>query len=256
MKCMLALSVMIAPVASAAPVSAQPAPTPNPVIVAGGAFSPEILQWPLRDTIQRDGRDVYIFSIDNPAALLEQNSTKPLDETSVRFGGFVDDVLARTGAQRVDIVTHSQSGLLTQYFIKRLGGENKVGTVVNFSGIAQGTLLANVALEFGDLRCLQVTVCEQLAMDSDFIRDLNDPTDAAPGVRYVNFTSRNEEVVFPFENNFMTGPGDITNVLLQDQCPNDFAEHLLMPLYPPLIEGAAQALRGDEIRLPCLVQGS
>lgn len=250
---MLALSVVMAPVASAASVSAQPASTPNPVIVAGGAFYPEITQWPLRDTIARDGRDVHVFTIDNPANLLEENSLKPLDETSVRFGAFVDDVLARTGAQRVDIVTHSQSGLLTQYFIKRLGGANKVGTVVNFSGIAHGSLLGNFALELGDLRCLHVTLCEQLAMDSDFLRDLNDPTDAAPGVRYVNFTSRNEEFVFPFENNFMTGPGDITNVLLQDQCPRDFAEHLMLPLYPPLIEGAAQALRGDEIRLPCLV---
>lgn len=250
---LLTLFVVVASAVLVTPASADGAPTSNPVIVAGGAFYPSITQDPLRDAIGRDGRDVYVFTIENPAALLEQNSVQPLEETSVRFQGFVEDVLRRTGAAKVDIVSHSQSSLLAQYYIKQLGGVNNVDTVVTLSSIAQGSMLGSFAMEFGDLRCLQVTICEQLSMGSDFIRDLNSPTDAAPGIRYVNFTSRNEELSFPFENNFMNGPGDVTNVLLQDQCPRDFADHLMLPLYPPLIDGVVQALRGRDIRLQCLV---
>lgn len=252
MRGLLALSVAAVSVVMAAPASADEVPQNRPVIVAGGAFYPQFTQNPLRDAISRDGRDVHVFTIDNYANLLEENSAQPLEKTSVRFAAFVEDVLERTGATQVDIVAHSQSALLTQYFIKRLNGADRVNTVVTLSSITHGSQLGNFALEFGDLRCLQVTICEQLSMDSEFIRSLTIPSDAAPGVRYVNFTSRNEEASFPFENNFMTGPGDVTNVLLQDQCPRDFAEHLMLPLYPPLIDGTVQALRGSDIALKCL----
>lgn len=106
---LLAISVAVASAVLAAPASADEAPIPNPVVVTGGAFYPASTQNPLRDAIKRDGRDVHVFTIDNPAALVEQNSLQPLYETSARFGSFIDDVLRRTGAEKVDIVTHSQS---------------------------------------------------------------------------------------------------------------------------------------------------
>ncbi len=40
--------------------------------------------------------------------------------------------------------------------------------------------------------------------------------------------SRYDEVVTPYTSAFLSGPG-VTNILLQDQCPLDFGEHLSMP---------------------------
>jgi hypothetical protein len=52
---------------------------------------------------------------------------------------FVDDVLARTGAQRVDIVAHSMGGLSTRLWIKFHGGAEKVRDYVSLAGTHHGT---------------------------------------------------------------------------------------------------------------------
>lgn len=57
---------------------------------------------------------------------------------------YVDSVLQRTGAQKVDIVAHSMGGANTLYYIKNLGGGNKVDNVVTLGG-ANG-LTTNQAL--------------------------------------------------------------------------------------------------------------
>jgi triacylglycerol esterase/lipase EstA (alpha/beta hydrolase family) len=84
---------------------------------------------------------------------------------------FVDRVLAATGASKVDVVGHSQGGMLPRYYVKELGG------------------------------------------------------DTVPGVSYTVITTRYDEVVTPYASAFLTGP-DTTNIVVQDQCALDAAEHL------------------------------
>src|SRR5436309_2508194 len=60
------------------------------------------------------------------------------------LSSFVDKVLAATGASRVDIVGHSQGGMLPRYYLKFQGGAAKVHALVGITPINHGTTLAGL----------------------------------------------------------------------------------------------------------------
>ena len=44
------------------------------------------------------------------------------------------------------------------------------------------------------------------------------PTQALPGIKYFNITTRWDENAFPYTTNLMTGRGDYENLVTQKQC--------------------------------------
>jgi hypothetical protein len=65
-----------------------------------------------------------------------------------------------------------------------------------------------------------------------------------PGVKYVVIESRYDEVVTPYTNAFLTGPG-AQNILLQDQCATDFTEHIGIIYDPVALQDVMNALGAD-----------
>jgi len=57
----------------------------------------------------------------------------------------VAEVMAQTGKSKVDIITHSMGGLVTRYYMKKLGGANKVDQLVNIATPHKGTIWAALA---------------------------------------------------------------------------------------------------------------
>ncbi|MBZ0271732.1 IPT/TIG domain-containing protein [bacterium] len=55
---------------------------------------------------------------------------------------FVDDVLAQTGAEKVDLISHSMGGLAARLYIKTYGGADKVRDYVSISGTQHGNNLS------------------------------------------------------------------------------------------------------------------
>ena len=53
---------------------------------------------------------------------------------------FVDEVLAHTGAEKVDVVAHSAGGLSSRLWIKQFGGGERVRDYVSLSGTHHGTV--------------------------------------------------------------------------------------------------------------------
>ena len=65
----------------------------------------------------------------------------PIEGSAQQLSDYVDQVLGATGAQQVDIVGHSQGGMMPRYYLKFLGGAAKVGTLVGISPVSHGTTL-------------------------------------------------------------------------------------------------------------------
>lgn len=95
---------------------------------------------------------------------------------------WVDNILKRTGASKINIVGHSMGGLSTRYYIKFLGGVNVVDNYIALGTPQHGTILSTV----GDMR-----------PGSPFLLTLNsgDPTPGA--VKYTTICSPIDELVQP-----------------------------------------------------------
>ena len=146
------------------------------------------------------------------------------------LGAFVDRVLSTTGASKVDIVGHSQGGMMPRYYIKFDGGDGKVNDLVGLAPSNHGTTLNGLftlAQHYPNANAFMTDcpACQEQEAGSPFMAKLNadpDPTD----ISYTVIQSRNDEVVTPYTSAFLAGANNIT---LQDRCPADQGEHLSMP---------------------------
>ncbi|MDQ6834737.1 MAG: lipase, partial [Actinomycetota bacterium] len=59
---------------------------------------------------------------------------------------------------------------------------------------------------------------------SGFLHRLNAPPEAPRRVRYTVIATRYDEVATPYTTAFLAG-SNVTNILLQQQCPEDLIEH-------------------------------
>ena len=85
--------------------------------------------------------------------------------------------------------------------------------------------------------------CAQQAAGSSFITQLNSGDETPGTADYTNIVTRYDEVVTPYTSDFLASDGNaVTNVLLQDKCPNDTSEHLRTPYDPPAIQITLNAL--------------
>lgn len=239
----LVLGASVAPATAHADDSATGDQPADPVVLAGGAFLGERANRVLADRLRDAGFDVYVYVIPTPLA--------PLQTTAPSLARFVAEVQARTGAEKVDIVNHSQSGLLTRHFIKYLGGADDVDAVVSLSGLHQGSRLGNLAKLLTLDTCVGLVLCRQLAEGSDYLEALNNPVQAIGDIHYVNIASSADVLAIPPSNNFMFGSGDITNVLVQDQCSFRLPGHIGMIFDSAVASGVIQGLREEPVRLDC-----
>ncbi|HVE94280.1 MAG TPA: alpha/beta fold hydrolase [Acidimicrobiales bacterium] len=161
----------------------------------------------------------------------------PIRDSAAELGGFIDEVLATTGASEVDIVGHSQGGMMPRWYLKYLGGAAKVHTLIGISPSNHGTDLHGVtALQrFGSPPdsfdwC---PACTEQFKGSEFMTELNAGGDTVDGVDYTVIQTRYDEVVTPYESAFLVGP-NVTNILLQDACSLDFSDHMNVA-YDPIV---------------------
>ena len=144
---------------------------------------------------------------------------------------FVDRVLAATGAGKVDLLSHSEGGVVARYYLEVLGGADKVGVLAAISPLSHGTTLAGVATLLGGNPTAVSAIsavcpaCAEQAAGSSFMQKLNAGGDTVRGVHYTVIGTRYEEVITPYQSQFLSGR-NVTNILLQDQCSTDYVDHL------------------------------
>ncbi len=165
------------------------------------------------------------------------------------LSAFVDRVRTSTGAAKVDLVGHSQGGMMPNYYLKFLGGAPKVRTFIGLSPSNHGTTLSGIVTLGANLNLIGfantilwgigVPALQQQMSTSTFQRNLFAGGDTVAGPRYVVIQTRNDLVVTPYRNAFLSGA---ENILIQDQCPNDPVGHVGMFADGPVLQNVMNEL--------------
>jgi triacylglycerol esterase/lipase EstA (alpha/beta hydrolase family) len=216
---------------------------PRPVILVHGTFEDMSGNWQaLSPLLYDNGYCVFALNYGSfgGSGQFGIYGTGDIGQSAEQLAGFVTQVLAATGARKVDLVGHSQGGMMPRYYLRFLGGAKKVHTLVGLSPSNHGTTLDGLftlANFFGAGAFFGVLcpACEQQEAGSAFLTKLNAGGDTVRGVHYTVIQSANDEVVTPYSSAFLSGP-NATNILLQGQCGLDQGEHLSMP-YDHIADG-------------------
>jgi triacylglycerol esterase/lipase EstA (alpha/beta hydrolase family) len=210
---------------------------PQPVILVHGTFADMSDTWQaLSPLLVDNGYCVFAFNYGsyNGSGAAGIYAIGDVAQSADQLSRFVDQVLAVTAANKVDLVGDSQGGIMPRYYLRFLGGASKVHVLVGLAPSNHGTTLDGLftlASRFPGASALLAAFClacgEQEA-GSPLLSQLNAGGDTVPGVKYTVIQSTNDEVVTPYTSAFLSGPA-VTNIVLQQQCPLDQGEHLSMP---------------------------
>ena len=130
-------------------------------------------------------------------------------------------VADRTG-ERVDIVGHSQGGLIPRWSIKYFTAGTQVDDYVGFAVPNHGALVFDVETAPGK----DWAGAWQMRPSSEFLRVLNEADETPGSTSYTSIYTVADEMVQPVGTQALEGAA---NLVLQDVCPGRVAEHLTLP---------------------------
>lgn len=130
----------------------------NPVVLVHGWLDKQHVFNKMQRYLKQHGWTVY--SLD----LIPSDGRKPLPELAEQLEAFIAAKLAPS--QKFDLLGFSMGGLVTRYYLQRMGGNQRVERYINISAPNNGTLTAKPLS--GVLPGIK-----QMRPDSDFLKDLN-----------------------------------------------------------------------------------
>ncbi|MFJ9776828.1 esterase/lipase family protein [Kitasatospora sp. NPDC101157] len=229
---------------------------PDPVVLVHGTFANRYENWLTLSPLLK-GLGYCVFALDygtvpgitstGSGLLLPIGGLGAVPASAAQLAHFVDLVRTTTGAAKVDIVGHSQGGMLPNYYLKFLGGASKVDRLIGLAPSNHGTSLdgiTNLAPYFPGVADLIYTVCQACrdqAVGSEFNATMASRPDTVPGVHYTVISTVYDEVVTPWRTQFLNGP-DVDNEVLQDHCPVTPAEHVAIAFSPTALHLVTNAL--------------
>jgi triacylglycerol esterase/lipase EstA (alpha/beta hydrolase family) len=225
---------------------------PHAVVLVHGTFANMNDNWrgasPL---LANNGYCVFTFNYggDSPGSPVQ--GTGPIESGARELSAFVDRVLAATGTRKVDIVGHSQGGMMPRYYINRLGGADKVDKLIGLAPSNHGTTLDGLTKLADQLGILQpangflvngCAACVQQQQGSAFMNELNSGSETAPGVEYTVIATTQDTVITPYTSAFLAAAPNVTNITVQDQCARDLSDHLEIGYDPIALTDVLNAL--------------
>ncbi len=206
---------------------------PRPVILVHGTLGNRSTNWQTYGPLlKNNGYCVFALTYGATLPLPYPGAFGGLGDipaSAAQLAAFVNQVLAATGASKVDIVGHSQGTLMPDYYAKFLGGASKIGSYISLAPLWHGTTstgtgaLSAAAFAPGiDPLDLIGPSLGQMAAGSAFIQHLSVGGVAVPGIKYVNIMTKYDELVKPYTSGVEPG---MTNIVLQDHCKQDYTEH-------------------------------
>ena len=218
---------------------------PYPVVLVPGTFESMEKNWStLSPYLKSAGYCVFALNYGETNGVY---ATAPVKDSAKELAPFVDAVRSATGARQVDLVGHSQGGMMPRYYMGFLGGAKYVHQLVGIAPSNHGTegviLPPPDLVPTPDYTAAGCAACADQQAGSPFMQELNSIGDTVAGPSYTVISTIHDEVVIPYNSQFLNGSArQVTNITIQDKCPADVFEHDQTPNDPVVHQFVANAL--------------
>lgn len=216
---------------------------PQPVVLVHGLLANQTVNWRTISPYLKN-RGFCVFSltygtkdqVDSP--LYQPGGLRTMQSSARELKALIKRVLKRTGAEKVDIVGHSEGSLMPSWYVRFLGGAKHVDDYVGMTTLWRGTNSAGLStinrlgVALGLNPALRQSIdrfcssCRQFLKGSRFLQRLNERGMTAKRVDYTNIVTKRDELVVPYTSGLLPKAPNVTNVVLQNYCRTDQAEHL------------------------------
>ncbi|KAG0229564.1 hypothetical protein BGW41_002990 [Actinomortierella wolfii] len=180
---------------------------------------------------------------------------------------FVDRILAATGAQKVNLIGHSEGTVVSRTYIKFYGGASKVDRVALLAPLTDGTSAYGFTPALKDSGFYPFVAAmtdmagyesvAQMVKGSSFLEELKAGRESEPEVRYLSILTKYDGIVTPPESGLLKNSqgqlvtsssssstdaqgSNVFNQWVQDWCPNSKMDHMEMTSSPVVMAGVYQ----------------
>lgn len=158
----------------------------NPVLLVHGIMRTAIVFRKMSAYLTDHGWSVYTLN------LKPHNATIGLDKLALQVADYVDQTFGLE--QPLDLVGLSMGGLVTRYYVQRLGGLERVQRFITISAPNQGTHMAYLSARPG---------CVQMRPGSAFLEDLNQDSSLLERLNFTSLWTPWDFVIVPAKNSQM-----------------------------------------------------
>ena len=239
---------------------------PEPVVLAHGLMGNKGTNWQTYGPLlANEGYCVFALTYGTSKSAPSQfknifGGLGPIEDSAEELKVFVAQVLASTGATKVDILGHSEGTVMPNYYAKFLDGAQFIDDYVSITPLWHGTnpgglaTLSTLGTPFGMTPALFKVFQPffasgpQLMTGSDFFTKLRSGGGpAVDGIDYTNLVTMYDELVAPYTSGIEPG---MTNIVVQKHCPLDLAEHFALVADPVTAQLVLNALDPSTAKKP------
>lgn len=190
----------------------------NPVLLIHGIFRKQTVFNTMYAYLTQKGREVHRFD------LTPNNATQRLETLAEQIVYYVNNNFPPS--QPIDLVGLSMGGLVSRYYVQRLGGIERVQRFVTISSPHNGTLMAYF---------LPLTACIQMRPGSEFLQELNQDAKMLEEIKFTSIWS-------PYD--FIIVPGHSSKLGIGREIQLSVSPHFRMAVHLSSLEAVANALEG------------
>jgi triacylglycerol lipase len=178
----------------------HPARRPDPVLLVHG-FQGSAAGWgAMTGFLREHGYDTSEIDA------IDYDSDASNVEIARRIAHEAARLRARTGASRIDVVSHSMGAISSRYYLERLGGAAHVDAWVSLAGVNEGTVWA-----YG---CYALVSCREMVPTSSVLHRLNDSFRPTATTRYGAWWSPCDDAIVPRVNAELAGAHNVETACL------------------------------------------
>ena len=155
----------------------------NPVLLVHGINDTGAVFNKMAFSLRQQGLSVHTVD------LIPNNGSEVLEKLAQQVANYVNDTFAT--AQPLDIVGFSMGGIVSRYYIQRLGGINRVQRFITISSPHYGTIVAYGTWLAGAL---------QMRPHSDFLNDLNSDVEMLKQLDFTSIWTPYDLMIIPTES--------------------------------------------------------